>query len=74
MAWTAATSANDSAPQNSTSSRPASIAPGTMTMIALSISSISAMLAVSDASAIGTTVASATADSTPPEVGSGSWW
>ena len=45
-------------PQKSTVSRPPSIAPGTATMIALSTTSIVAMLNVSDASAIGTIAAS----------------
>ena len=55
----AVTSANGRAPQKSVESRPASIAPGTASTIPLSTSSMTAMLIVSDASAIGTTALSA---------------
>jgi hypothetical protein len=52
-------SAKASVPQNSTLSSPASIAPGTSRMIALSTISITAMLSVSEAGAIGMTAPSA---------------
>jgi hypothetical protein len=53
----ATTSATDSAPQKSTSPTPASMAPGTSSMIPLSTISMTAIEAVSDASAIGMTAA-----------------
>ena len=55
----ATTSANDRLPQKSTLSSPASIAPGTASMMPLSTISIVAMLSVSEASAIGTTAPNA---------------
>ena len=55
----AITSATERLPQNRTSPSPASIAPGMINRIALSTISITAIESVSDASAIGTTVASA---------------
>ena len=55
----ATTSATDRLPQKSVLSTPASIAPGIASMIALSTTSITAMLSVSEARAIGITAASA---------------
>ena len=52
-------SANARLPQNSRSPAPASIAPGTSNMIPLSTISITAMLTVSEARAIGMTTESA---------------
>ena len=55
----ATASANESAPQNSRSERCASIAPGTVSMIRLSTTSMVAIEIVSEASAIGITALSA---------------
>ena len=51
----ATTSATDRAPQKSRSPRPASMAPGIVSTMALSTISMTAIESVSDASAIGTT-------------------
>jgi hypothetical protein len=55
----ATTNEKERLPQKSSVPRPADIAPGIATMIALSTISIMAMLAVSEAKAIGTTAPSA---------------